>query len=580
MAKNKRNTFRKNPIDEISDMKKTQSIQSKSGEALESINSKLDDIQASGELGSEVMQSGFDKLNQVIDNKVSETNATLDDLVAGSELISETVNIHGRNLTKISTTMSNQLSNIYKVLSSGALNNKPEKPPEAAGGSSDGGIEPPAPQEGSEYPVPEPAKPTPEPTNGSSPPNNNNSSNDGKKPKRTRHDIHHFYHRSGNSSAAIKEGFKGLQKSSDKISGFLFDITVTSALNVAKTALMIGAIILVADVIRMKFQYFGKLLETNFKTFNEKLGKFAPLMEHLLTGIDSVTKLLEGNFTAEQLASTLGRAVGSVLKDAISAMALGLSKAIAGLLRHLPFNWAKGAADNVEGQGLYEYQSNTNATLSGNDLKLAAMSKESHDEEKRKDYNIDHNFNTDGTRNANSDPNAQPMLPPDYEKFSDDKKYETIGKMMNLMAQSRQDKERMESAYDPKGDNSGLIKSMQSSVSSINNEYNELQKISPDAANNVKSTVDSMNSTFKGLSHKGGINTQADSPKNSQTSIQERNINTLASQAKQLSSDVNSATNGNIGVTNIKNVNHRNVYQMEPRTSSPAPGMRETYRVP
>ena len=574
MAKNKRNSFRKNPIEDIADMKKQEAGVKDQSSTLSSIDNKLDNIQAIGELGAEVSERGFSTLNDTVGNKLSENTATLDDLVAGSELIADITSIQGRKLNKTSNIISNKLSNIYKVLSSGMAqkansNTEPAQPQEPTTEESVSGTLP--------VPQPEPPQP-PDPINDNRP-RRGDEEGEGRKIPRKRERRDNDPNR-GNRNKIFEEGFKSLQKNGDTIAKLLFDITVTSALNVAKTVMMIGAIILVADILRMKFQYFNKLMETNFKQFNEKLGKFAPIVEKILTGIDSVNKVLEGNFSAEQIAITIAKSIGGILKSAISTIGLMISKGLAGLLRALPFDWSKNAADSVEGQGLYEYQSETNATLTGRDARLAAVTQDSHDRDDRQRDNMENGYTPDGERTNHSNPNFTPETAPDYDKISDpDKRYNIIEKMMNLMAESKNDTDHISNSSNPNGDNSSLIKAMQTSVTSVNNDYTELQKLSPDAAKRAKPSVDQLNSAYQGLSEKSNPKVSPDNPKNSPTYTQEKNIGNMTILPKENASNSGNGGASNVGVTNIKNVSNNHVYTFEPRTSSPAPGMRECFRV-
>lgn len=573
MAKNKRTSFRKNPIEDIADMKKQEAGVRDQSSTLSSIDNKLDHIQAVGELNAEVAEQGFSNLNDTVGNKLSENTATLDDLVAGSELIADVTSSQGRKLNKTSNIISNKLSSIYKVLSSGINVNVPSQaasPQEPTSEESVSGT----------LPVPEPLPP--EPPNpvqeDETRPSRKNDDQQTKSPKKKQQKIKDPD--KGNRNKIFEEGFKSLQKNGDTIAKLLFDITVTSALNVAKTVMMIGAIILVADILRMKFQYFNKLMETNFKQFNEKLGKFAPIVEKILTGIDSVNKVLEGNFSAEQIAITIAKAIGGILKSAISTIGLLISKGIAGLLRALPFDWAKSAADSVEGQGLYEYQAETNATLTGKDARLAAITQDGHDKDDRERDNMENGYMPDGEKTNHSNPNFTPETAPDYDKISDpDKRYNIIEKMMNLMAQSKNDTDHINDSSNPNGDNSSLIKAMQTSVTSVNNDYTELQKLSPDAAKRAKSSVDQLNSAYQSLSTKSNAKVKADDPKNSPTYTQEKNIGNMTILPKENTGSAGQGAASNVGVTNIKNVSNNHVYTFEPRTSSPAPGMRECFRV-
>ena len=575
MAKNSnRNSLRrdtdekisKNPIDDLTDKKKLETSSNEMNSHLSDISNKLDDIQAATELGAETTEKANNDLKNTITNSLGETNYTLKELVAASELSLETLSYGLRNLGNKATTISNKLSNIFKSIN---------KTSPSRGTSTEDQLKGTLPEA-----VP-PSEPViPEPFNKPNPVNNdpkNNPSDDGKgkknnpeKPQKSKKPS------KGNGiNQTLITGFKALQTSSDKISSLLFDLTVSAALNTAKLVLMIAAIIFVADVIRMKFQYFSNLFETNFKKFLEFGGKLAPIYEKILAMVSTIKDVFSGKINFMDYLKQINVEYMGLIKDLAFGVEMMLAKALAGVVRYFGNNKL---ADTIEGAGLSDYQRHTGAVLTGEDRTLAAKYDLQQDKQARASTSEAKatyaaasplQMQYSGVNpNQTNDPNSQR----DYDDKPEDIQVKYMEDKNDVSAKVKS----TSTMLDDMNYSATAIKSAAPEIADITSSYNKLKAESPDLAATVQPDYDALLKAYKAggnSDNTNSTNAQPDNPKNSQTYISQKNISSLMMDSGTFNSGYLNPSSNNVGVTNVKTVNNNHVYRIDPRTSSSAPGM-------
>ena len=180
----------------------------------------------------------------------------------------------------------------------------------------------------------------------------------------------------------LKTGFKSSIGVMDKISGMLFKYTATQAIQAAKIAAAIFAIILAVDLIKIYWSVWGekimgKLSEWAeiFKGWWDTFTDWANGFSDFKTAFEGMgANLMEiknawtsGDFPG--LAKAIGNALLTLGKTISGVLTRTLSSVFAALLRKLGFG---DAADDMEAFGLRHYQNMTDNRLSDeNQRKLA-----------------------------------------------------------------------------------------------------------------------------------------------------------------------------------------------------------------
>lgn len=180
----------------------------------------------------------------------------------------------------------------------------------------------------------------------------------------------------------LKTGFKSSIGVMDKISGMIFKYTATQAIQAAKIAAAIFAIILAVDLIKIYWSVWGekimgKLSEWAeiFKGWWDTFTDWASGFSDFKTAFEGMgANLMEiknawtsGDFPG--LAKAIGNALLTLGKTISGVLTRTLSSVFAALLRKLGFG---GAADDMEAFGLRNYQNMTDNRLSDeNQRKLA-----------------------------------------------------------------------------------------------------------------------------------------------------------------------------------------------------------------
>lgn len=186
----------------------------------------------------------------------------------------------------------------------------------------------------------------------------------------------------GAVTSAVTAGFKKSISVVDKISGMLFKYTVTQAVNAAKLALAVLAVVLGIDLLKMAWQAWGeKIMEkfdewlTTFKGWWDDFVDWTGDFSDMKTAFESMDGSLMGIKNAWQtgdwpaLAASIGSAFLTGIKTLEGILARTVSKLIATILNALGF---KDAAKSVEAEGLQQYQNMTNNRLSPENQKKLA----------------------------------------------------------------------------------------------------------------------------------------------------------------------------------------------------------------
>lgn len=366
-----------------------------------------------------------------------------------------------------------------------------------------------------------------------------------------------------------KGGFKSSVGFADKISNMLFKYTVTAAAAAAKTAAMILSIVLAIDVIRIHFDYWSKLFETNFTEFNAKAKEWAPLLEAIITSVNEVREAWEkGDFSGLALAIVKG--IGSVIKELGELIVLGLSKAVAGLFRSMGM---EDKALDVEGDALQTYQEHTGAKLSEENANTLAkyQAKQYDRKQELADSTLGNSaaaklvlLGQNGTRDDYDKIQAGHVTP--VSGLNETDKLSAIKASNEASAAMTRFNKYVEDA-DP---------SKASSKSNIEKAYNEIKNDLNDPALNKApdlkamlekklSDIDAKYNTFKSSGAQVKPDDISENPdtKSVQRIAQNSNANTGGSQAQ---------TGNNIQVNNVSKTSRTQI-NTPPQSSSPAPGM-------
>lgn len=182
--------------------------------------------------------------------------------------------------------------------------------------------------------------------------------------------------------SAIKTGFKSSVSAVDKVTGFLFKMSLSQAVEAAKTAAAIFAIILAIDVIRIYWEKWGesiiaKLTEwaeifkgwwDTFTNWASQFASFTTAFETMGANLMAIRNAWEnGDFPA--LAKAIGGAIIDLAKTIAVTIGRVVASVIASALRKFGFNEV---ADDVEAQAIRNQQNLTDNRLSPEEQKKLA----------------------------------------------------------------------------------------------------------------------------------------------------------------------------------------------------------------
>lgn len=183
-------------------------------------------------------------------------------------------------------------------------------------------------------------------------------------------------------TTAVKTGFQKSVGVADKISGMLFKFTVSQAVNAAKIAAAIFAIILGIDILKALWAAWGDKIIAKFEEWSAKLSEWWEGFKEWSTYFSDMKFSLEGmqgdllgiknaweSGDWPALAASIGGAFLDGIKTLQGLFERAVTKLISTLLDKLGF---KTAAKAVEAEGLQNYQNMTNNRLSEENQKKLA----------------------------------------------------------------------------------------------------------------------------------------------------------------------------------------------------------------
>ncbi|QQG32081.1 tape measure protein [Citrobacter phage CkP1] len=331
-------------------------------ELLDSISTKLDDVQVSNELIAEVIEQ---KGNGIID--------AVDNVAEGSELTAEAVEKTTesvKELTSVSSMISDKLSKLTSLLeqkfqsveqkvidnsksTDTALAVIQDKLPE---------IETPEVPSLPERILPDVDDNTNKPDEDFFPtfPEEPRDDNKGKSDQKERFQISNALNE---LIKTTKGGFKSTVSITDKISSMLFKYTVSALAETAKMAGMIFAIVLGIDLLRIHFDYWTNKFMSNFDAFSEEAGEWGSLLQSIFGMLGDIKKFWEAGDWAG-LAGAIIKGLADVIYNLSEIMSLGISKISAAILNALGF---ENAALTIKGAALEGFQERTGNSLSPED---------------------------------------------------------------------------------------------------------------------------------------------------------------------------------------------------------------------
>lgn len=356
-------SMRRRVIEEGKPTRDAQQAAAENTQALQGIDGRLSDLQASSELSGEVFE---EKANGII--------GAINDVQAADELTAENTEKGNKELRRLNDTafkINSKLAQLSSMLKSKMVGAESPGVSKQAKGAESTALEAikdslplevyqPSLEELLKTLVPDlPAtgSPTPFPESPVTPPVDEEKKK--KEEKESKFDVKELL-------KTTKAGFKASVGVADKISGMLFRYTVTAAAEAAKMAGMLFSLVLGFDVIRIHFKYWSKLLETSFASFDQKAGVWGKVLEDILLTVRNVQDFWENGDYGKMIWEIV-KGIFKVGNDLIEAMFLGISKLTAGVLRQFNFD---GAADNVEGSAIERYADQTGTKVSDEDAEV------------------------------------------------------------------------------------------------------------------------------------------------------------------------------------------------------------------
>lgn len=376
----------------------------------------------------------------------------------------------------------------------------------------------------------------------------------------------------GALTKGIKSGFGKSIALTDKIASMLFSYTVTALVQMAKTAAMVMGVIMLIDVLKIHFEYWTSLFESSFTKFNEQAKEWGPLLE----SISEMSKEIIKTFTKGDwggLAAAIGKGLVDIVDKLAETMMLGMGKLLAGLLRAMGFDEA---ADNVEGASIDRFQSLTGAQLDEEDAKKRAkyVDKQEREYDERPEWQRKLSARWQKATGQVTEEEYQRLLSGEkkqgaYSDMSEDDRVKLIMARNDAEAELKRTKRYVEKTD---ADDSDRMKSAEEAVNSSRTRYKELEAISPEAANTLKDDLDRLEDLLKSKSSESVEKAQP-IPAAEQTEAKQSVSIQNATQSRETLTKTSSDGNSTVNVTTAVNKNSTNVYQMPPRTSTPAPGM-------
>lgn len=382
----KSNSFRSNRklIEEMAPQRRLDDSNDERNKSLNDISNNLQDVQAAIEIGAEVTE---DKGNQII-QIIGTGNTLLQDIVAGAEITSEaqerTTN-EVRNLGSLTSKMSEKIGKLSEMLGEKIKGTGTQVAPaenttlEAIKESMPLKVEETELRSLIEKLLPQnPGKPDsdfPEQPTLPGP----SSDNEDKKKEESDFKIGELFK---DLTKVSKKGFGAMIGIGDKIAGLLLSVSVSAALQLAKTTAMILALVMGFDQIRVMFSYIQKQFKENFDNFFTKFEEWGGVFQSLVTAVDNITNAFsEGNFS--KLVIAILKGIGNIAVQMTEIVIKGVNELIAEALRSMGFD---SKADEMELNTLENYQRRSGNSLDEEDSNRLAELQDNRNVENFKDY--------------------------------------------------------------------------------------------------------------------------------------------------------------------------------------------------
>lgn len=197
--------------------------------------------------------------------------------------------------------------------------------------------------------------------------------------------------------SSVDNGFKKTIIISDLISSMLFKYTLTAVLNFAKMAALVLSLIMTFDVLSRHFNHWTKMFEENYAEFKEQLGSLATPFENV-HGI--ITDLMNYFKSDEYVKMFVRLAEGAFdqMKYMVNMMMVGMAKLGAVILRALG---ADEKADSLEASAISTATTEVGYTPSKEEEEVIGRVRKREAEDKE---NTDPNWFQKQRRNVNGEP--------------------------------------------------------------------------------------------------------------------------------------------------------------------------------
>lgn len=379
----------------------------------------------------------------------------------------------------------------------------------------------------------------------------------------------------GKMIPTMNGGFGGLMKVGNKIASTLFTMSISAALETAKMAAMILALIVGFDLIKIYLKYFidwiGKKwdeLTASWEGYFKDFGKFGTILDQICTGIGQVVNAFKtGDFPA--IVTAIVKATANLYNKLGETIRFALTKGLAAVVRALGF---KDTADDMDKWNEQKYADETNGNLTTKEEKDVAH-RQSEAIKKGEDYsnrgytsfmplswrnklNIvdDDHYNV-----AQAEQKATPAL----QKMDDSTREDALVKINQVKKMAFDYKDHSEAA------NVGSSADMKR----LDNEYNDIQaRLSDKVFDQVPQIREAIRTELFQSKQAVDIRT----PKSEQPSASE-DVKTAQQIQKNQDADIAGiVTNPGSSTANVANTqinNSRNIQVQAPVTGSRAPGV-------
>ena len=557
-------SMRRRVIEEGKPTRDAQQAAAENTQALQGIDGRLSDLQASSELSGEVFE---EKANGII--------GAINDVQAADELTAENTEKGNKELKRLNDTafkINSKLAQLSSMLKSKMVGSESPGVSKQAKGAESTALEAikdslplevyqPSLEELLKTLVPDlpaPGSPTPFPDAPPTPPVDEEKKK--KEEKESKFDIKELL-------KSTKAGFKASVGVADKISGMLFRYTVTAAAEAAKMAGMLFSLVLGFDVIRIHFKYWSKLLETSFASFDEKAGVWGKVLEDILLTVQRVQDFWE-NGDYGKMVWEIVKGIFKVGNDLIEAMFLGISKLTASVLRQFNLD---GAADNVEGSAIERYADQTGTKVSDEDAEVYGRYKTKQFKEELKNTGANQAIRYGGSSEEYEKMRKEKGIPlSDTEKLGLQTKNmsdEDMGKMFAKELQVKTDSDRVARRAEDYKDRPERIKELEQQQQELKKKINDplIQK-APVVQERLIKQSDELAETLKKMK------TPEAKPEDVKESEQVKQVKEIEKAQQVINTTTDSSTSTvNVQSTNVKNTSQH--WHLPTQTATLAPGV-------